>query len=211
MKTLTCAQGSTEWNMARAGVVTASEIKALVTSQWRARIGGGVESYLYQKAAERVMGYVGEEGGAGWAAGQGNILEGVARPWYEFAHGVETQRVGFCLSDDGKTGCSPDGLIGDDCGLELKCPQHPKHVEYLLGNKVPDAYAPQVQFSMWVTGRPRWVFVSYHQHLPKLVVVALRDPDAMKAFDAALAAFLPRLDAAEARIRAMMPAQHGSA
>jgi hypothetical protein len=206
MKTLTCPQGSTEWALARAGVVTASDADALVSPKWEVRKGQGVRTYLHEKLAGRVMGWEGDGGGT-HAMDQGRVMETMARPWYSFQFGVDIKEVGFCLSDDGKIGCSPDGLIGEDSGIEIKCPTSPKHLQHLLGQKVPDEYLAQVHFSMYVTGRPSWVFVSYNPHLPPLVVKAVRSPEADAAFDAALKEFIPALDAAEVRVRSMM--EHG--
>src|SRR5882757_11245793 len=124
MKTLTCKQGSSEWAAARLGVVTASEIDALVSPTWKIRTGQGVDTYLYRKLAEKVMGYAGDGGGT-FAMDQGNIIEKIAIPYYAFTYNVDVKTVGFCLSDDGRIGCSPDGLIGDFSGIEIKSPQPP--------------------------------------------------------------------------------------
>lgn len=204
MKILNCKQGSTEWALARAGVVTASEVDALVTPLFEPRKGEGVKTYLYRKAAERVMGQPVDSGGT-FAMDQGNVVEKIARPWYAFKYNVEVETVGFCLSDDGKTGCSPDGLIGKDSGLEIKCPQPPTHCKYLLEQRVPPDYLAQLHMSMYVTGRPMWVFVSYSPYLPPLVVHVLRDDAIQAKLRDALAAFIPQLDEAETRIRGMMP------
>ena|SRR6478736_4110217 len=204
MKILTCKQGSTEWSLARAGVITASEADSLFTPLFKPKEGEGVKTYLYRKAAERIMGPSVESGGS-FAMEQGNILEKLARPWYEFRFGVTVEQVGFCLSDDGKIGCSPDGLIGDLCGLEIKCPTPPTHCRYLLEQRVPPDYMAQVHFSMYVTGRPSWTFVSYSPYLPPLVVTTFRNDAIQEVIRDTLAKFIPQLDEAETKIRAMMP------
>lgn len=207
MKIIDCKQGSTEWFRARAGVVTASEVDALVTPEGAIRKGDGVRTYLYQKVAEKLYGFLASEGGAGWAADQGKLLEEIALPWFAFEYDVKVDRAGFCVGEDPRTGCSPDALIGDDCGLEIKSPQPTHHVRYLLEGVVPKAYVPQVQMSMYVTGRPRWMFVSYSRDLPKLVLTVERDPAFQAALGKALAAFLADYDAALAKVRALMPAE----
>lgn len=203
MKIIDCKQGSTEWSQARLGVVTASEIDALVTPLFKIKSGQGVQTYLYQKLAERIMGYAGKSGGT-WAMDQGNIIETVAVPWYEFANDVEVRRVGFCLADDGKIGCSPDGLVGDDGGLEVKSPQPPRQIEYLLDGVVPTEYMPQIQMSLYVTGRAWWDFVSFHRFLPPIVIRVLPDDKAQAAIETALDGFTKQFDAAYERIAAMM-------
>ena len=72
-------------------------------------------------------------------------------------------------------GCSPDGLIGDDGGIEIKCPTGGVHVKTLLGQKVPTEHLPQIQGSMLVTGRSWWDFMSYHTEMPPLIVRVHRD------------------------------------
>jgi len=207
MKILDMQQGGTEWHMARAGKVTASEIDSLVSPTLEIRKGQGPQTYLYKKTAELIMGYQDESGGT-MAMDAGRTLETIALPWYEFQFGVTVNRVGFVQSDDGKIGCSPDGMIeGKQCGLEIKCPQAERHLKYLLGGGVPTEYFTQVQFSMFITGYPEWVFVSYHPHLPPFVVHAIRSPEAMNVFQSALNDFLPKLEDAEARVRAMMEAK----
>ena len=203
MKILFCEQGSGEWVSARAGLVTASEVDALVTSKFEARTGEGPKTYLYKKLCERVIGFSGSSGGT-FSMEQGKIGESMGIPWYEFEHNVNVKRVGFCVSDDGKIGCSPDGLVGEDGGVELKCPAPEKHMAYLLDQKTPNEYLPQVHMSMYVTGRKWWDFVSYNPHLPKLVVRVVRDEAICAALDKVLKDFVAKLDDAEKRLRGMM-------
>lgn len=199
MKIHDVRQGSSEWFQARAGVVTASEMDALISPTGKVRTGDGVRTYLHRKLAERVL-----NGpiltGAGFAADQGSMLEGEAIPLLRFEHEWPIERVGFITSDDGRIGCSPDGLIGDDCGCEIKCPELPTAIEYLLANEVPPKYYAQVQGSLLVTDRPRWRFVSYNRQLPLLVVEVERDEAFIGSLRLAIAAFLAEYDEAWARI-----------
>lgn len=204
MKILDVKQGSVEWLAVRHGVVTASEIDALVSPEWAVRKGEGPRTYLSTKIAEKLMGWRPEANT--FAMDQGTILETIAIPWYEFAHDVKINRVGFCLSDDSRYGCSPDGLIGEDGGVEIKCPTPPKHISYLLAGEVPKDYRSQVQFSLFVTGRKWWKFVSYSNYLPALVLHVLPDPEAHAAFRSALSIFNQSYDAAMATVTAKMQA-----
>ena len=199
MKIVDCVQGQGSWYAARMGVVTASEIDALVTPKWKVRTGDGVESYLTRKLAEKLLNWSPDQLQA-FAVDQGKILETIAIPWYEFTYDTKVKRVGFCLSDDGRTGCSPDGLLPDGTGLEIKSPQPPNHIAYLLGGTVPDQYLPQVQFSIYVTGAPHWTFVTYNNQLPPLVVRVDRDEKAQAAIAEAVMLFNARFDAALAHI-----------
>lgn len=203
MKLLRMAQGSPEWHSARLGVVTASEIDALVSPTYEVRKGEGVTTYLCQKLSEKIMGYRGESGST-WAMDNGSIVEKIALPWFSFTHDVSVDRAGFCVSDDGRIGFSPDGLIGDDGGIEVKSPLPPKHIRNLDAGLIPAEYRCQVQFSLYVSRRKWWKFLSFHPHLPPLLVEAVPDQKAFTAFDTALLLFFTRFDAAHAKITGMM-------
>lgn len=201
MKIINCKQGSSEWFAARLGVVTASEIDALITPLWKTRTGEGVETYRYKKLCEKLLGYSPDAAGS-FAMNQGSIIETIARPWYAFTYDTEIATPGFCVSDDGRIGCSPDGLIGDDCGLEIKSPQPPQHLRYLTAGEVPKDYLAQVHFSMLVTGRPRWMFVSFSLQLPPLVIEVKRDEEIQKRLREALDSFFPAFDEIYAKMTA---------
>ena len=131
------SQNSLEWMAARAGVVTASEFESLLTPKWEPRKGLGVETYLCQKLAERWIGPLPSFNTLDMEWGQ--LLEEQARPWLAFHLDKEIKEVAFITTDDGKIGCSPDGLI-DETGVEIKCPNPAHHVKYLMAGKVPDDY-----------------------------------------------------------------------
>ena len=174
MKIHDVAQGSPSWFLARMGVVTASEVDALVTPKWKVREGEAVHTYVYRKLAEKLVNWS-PEMLSGYAVDQGKILETMALPWFEFETGRKVKRVGFITTDCGRYGCSPDGMLEDGSGLEVKSPQAPNHIKYLLEGKLPDDYAPQVHFSMFVTGAPYWTFVSFNQRLTPFVLRVDRD------------------------------------
>jgi putative phage-type endonuclease len=199
MKTYNFEQRSLEWYAARAGVITASEIDALVSPLWKVRDGKGVDSYLNQKLAERWIGgavstYQSE------AMEMGILNEEAARKYYERRYCCDVQRVGFITDDAGWYGCSPDGLLGEFQGLEVKCPTAPVHVGYLRGGVVPSEYVSQVQFSLYVTGRKSWAFLSYRHGFPAFILDVEPDPKAFAAFDAALPPFIQRLNESFDRI-----------
>jgi hypothetical protein len=193
MKLLDLKQGSAEWLSARLGVVTASEIDALVTPLFATRKGEGVESYLCRKVCEKTLGWQADDAGS-YAVEQGQIIETVCIPWYEFTYDVKVQRVGFCVGDDPRIGCSPDGFIGDDEGIEIKSPQPPNHLKYLLRGVVPPDYLAQVHFSMLVTGRKAWTFVSFSRQFEPLVIRIKRDEEIQTKLRNALDPFLVKYD-----------------
>jgi hypothetical protein len=83
--------------------------------------------------------------------------------------------VGLCLHDEFECGASPDGLVGDDGGLEIKCPLPHTHVSYLRAGDVTGKYIPQIQGCLWITGREWWDFMSYHPAMEDLIVRVYRD------------------------------------
>ena len=204
------AQGSTSWYSARLGVVTASEADALVSPTGKIRTGAGVDTYLYKKVAEKVLGWSAEQL-EGYAVIQGKLIETIAIPWFEFEYSLKVARPGFCASDDGRCGFSPDGILPDGSGLEIKSPQPPNQIRYLLENKIPEEYVVQIQYSLYVSKEPQWTFCSYSMTLPPLVIHVEPDPKIQDAIHAALYhpmnGFLSRFDAALATITAMKNAK----
>jgi hypothetical protein len=202
VKIIDCKQGTSEWLAARCGLVTASEVDALLTAKWKVKDGAGPETYLYKKLAEKILGYsqdmVNPQGS--WAMDQGQIVEKIALPWYEFQYNCTVRRVGFVTTDDGRCGCSPDGILGDDEGLEIKSPQPENALRYLLAGRVPEDYLPQIHFSLYVTGFSAWTFVSYSRHFPALVLRVERDEAIQSKIREALDGHFARFDAALERI-----------
>lgn len=186
-------QGSLEWIALRAGKVTASEMDALITPLWKIREGEGPFTYLCTKLTEAIAGPLPAIGS--FATEQGSIREQDAIPWYELEFDREVTRVGFIESDDGRSGCSPDGLIGDEGGCEIKCPQRQTHVRYFLKQELPKEYTAQVHASMYFTGRAWWDFVSFCPPHPAFVLRVQRDEKACEQIGKALAAFYEQFDA----------------
>lgn len=198
MKIHDVKQGSVPWLELHCGIPTASEFDNIVTAKFEPRTGEMPKSYLARKLAEKWGGPL-PGMGRSWFTDQGTIREGEGLPFLEFQYGWKIEQAGFCTTDDGRIGCSPDGLLPDS-GVELKCPEAPTHVRYLLAGKLPAEYAPQVYGSMYVTGRPSWNFVSYRRHMPPLIAKVWNDDEIMKQLDAALRAWLALFDEAWARL-----------
>lgn len=201
-------QGTDEWLYLRAKIPTASEFDNLVTPEFKPRTGQTPATYMHKKIAEKCMGIPLGSGGT-FSMDQGSMLETEAIPWYEFTFDVKIQRVGFCTTDDGRIGCSPDGLIGDDGGIEVKCPEPHTHVRYLLDGGVPKEYLAQVHGSMFVTGRPWWIFLSYNRQFPAHIVTVKRDPTIQGALRGALNNFLRDFDEGFAYIDKLKKAARG--
>ena len=155
-------QGSPEWFAARAGRATASRFADGLAG------GKGLtrKAYATQLALEIITGQP-TETFTSQDMLTGTEREPIARAEYEALTGNFVTEVGFCLHDDLPCGVSPDGLIDDDGGIEIKCPKASTHATYLAMPSEPPCYTAQVQGCMWVTGRRWWDFVSYHPDFPQ--------------------------------------------
>lgn len=195
MKIVPVEQGSVDWMLARAGIPTASEFDQLLTPEFKIRSGEMPRTYLAKKVAEKWLGAPLPASNV-FDMDQGQILEQEAKPFYELQYGEQIRSVGFITSDDGTVGCSPDGLLGDDCGIEIKCPAIHTHLGYLLSGQLPKEYAAQVHGAMFVTERPRWKFLSYRRHFPPLLVTVERDEEIQSKIAEAITRFTKQMEVA---------------
>lgn len=194
-------QRSDEWYKGRLGIPTASAADKILTpgklmpSTQRVKY---LNTLLAEWATgESVDGFEGTK----WTD-RGTELEPEARAYFEYTTGMETRQAGFVFRDESRlSGCSPDGLIGDDSGLEMKCPMPATHVSYLLAGKVPTGYLAQIQFSIWVCGARSWWFQSYCPGLPAVLYECQRDPKWMVALDEHIPKFIADLLAGRERLR----------
>lgn len=196
-------QGSLQWMLLRAGKITASEADALVSPLGKVRDSEGVDTYLSQKLVELWTGGPLPQLQGVFDMSQGQILEERARPAFTIHTGIEVTTAAFIESDDGRCGCSPDAMIGETSGVEIKCCTMPVSVKYLLAGKLPKEYAAQVQFSMWVTGFHTWHFFSYNRQFPPLHLVISRDENFQRAITCAVEDFIGLLDASMLRLEAL--------
>lgn len=207
MKIHDVQQGSGPWLALRLAIPTASEFDNLITPLWKIKTGEAPKSYLYQKICEKFMGTF-ADGGSSFAMGQGSILEHEAIPWFSFAHDLNVQRVGFVTTDDERIGCSPDGLIGEDGGIEIKCPSPTTHLRYWVDGILPKEHAAQVHGSMFVTGRKWWYFLSYSRQFPALLLRVERDEKIQQAIGEALDGFLRDYDELYEKLRKIKDAEN---
>lgn len=152
-------QGSEEWLKLRLGVATASNFDKIITST------GKESATLPKYALELATQYLLTEPEPSYkneAMQRGNELEPFARQAYEEANFETVDEISMFLSDCGNYGASPDGLVGNDGLIEIKCPLATTHFKYLIDNKLPTDYVAQVQGLLWVSGRKWCDFISYH-------------------------------------------------
>lgn len=174
-----CEQLSEEWFSARCGVPSASNFSNIITSKGEATKGETRKKYLYKLAGEIITGTK-EDGYTNASMQHGIETEPEARNMYEFVKGYSVDQVGFCMLDTKTAGASPDGMIGKEGLLEIKCPQITTHIKYLLDNKLPTLYVQQVQGQLYVTDRKWCDFMSYVEGMKPLIVRVERDEEFIK-------------------------------
>jgi putative phage-type endonuclease len=198
-------QGSAEWLASRAGVATASCFAAIMATV-KSGEAADRRNYRARLVVERLTGKS-VPSFQNAAMKQGTEREPFARMAYEAHTGNIVQEVGLCMHDTLTAGASPDGLIGEDGGLEIKCPELAAHLNYLQIGAEPPEYTWQIQGGMWVTGRQWWDFVSYNpdfpEHLQLIVRRIQRNEDAIKKLAAEVEKFLGEVDAEVERIRSL--------
>lgn len=138
-------------------------------------------------AAERLTGNV-EESSTTLDMWRGIEHEPFAKDYYE-EHYAAVNPVGFMVRDFGgyKIGCSPDGLVGDDGMVEVKCPRAKTHIATVLDDEVPKQHMAQLQTALLVSGR-EWIdYISFHGGLPLYVKRVTPNPKWFDAIHAAAA------------------------
>lgn len=155
-------QGTSEWHQARLGRGTASKANDMCAATSTA----AYQNYLWQLVAERLTGQQ-EESYTNADMQRGTEKEPIARAAYEAHTGEFVTQTGFWLHPTIEwLGASPDGLVGDDGLIEIKCPRTSTHLKYCKDNKPPTQYKRQMIIQLMCTGR-KWVdFVSFDDRLP---------------------------------------------
>ncbi len=159
-------QGTEEWKMARLGYVSASNVAAVMSKGKDGSESATRRAYKIKIVAERLT-HLPQETYKNAAMEWGNEQEPYARMAYEATNAVLVDKTGFWKHETKPwIGVSPDGLVGDDGLIEIKCPNTTTHLEYLWSEVVPAEYRKQIQMQLWVTGRQWCDFVSYDPRLP---------------------------------------------
>jgi putative phage-type endonuclease len=198
MQSIDLEQGSTAWLAARCGCVTASRIADLM-AKTKSGYGASRANYAAQLIAERLTGCVAPSF-TNAAMIHGTETEPEARRAYEFFVDCDVQQVGFVPHPIiNMAGASPDGLVGTDGLLELKCPNTATHIETLLTGTIPDKYFKQMQFQMSCTDRKWCDFASYDPRMPERMRLFVkrvnRDAEAVGEIETEVRAFLMEIAA----------------
>lgn len=160
-------QGTDAWKMQRCGKATASRISDII-AKTKSGPSASRKNYMAQLVCERLTETV-EESFSSKEMAWGTEKEPEARAAYAFLHadGLEVTTAGFV---DHPTipmaGASPDGYVGEDGLIEVKCPNSAGHIETLLTGAIKSNYITQMQWQMASTGRQYCDFVSYDPRLP---------------------------------------------
>lgn len=162
-------QKSDEWFKLRELRMTASHAQAI------GNCGAGLDSYIYQKLSEYYSTakkeiYTNED------LERGNELEDEARSIYELNTNTEVEQVGFIEYSE-SVGCSPDGLINDDGGIEIKCPNDLNYFKLLVDFKIKSDYMWQIQMNLLITGRNWWDYVVYNPNFKKDIIIERIEPN----------------------------------
>lgn len=200
-------QGSAEWHAARLGKVTASRVADATDVLKSGKPSAKRETYLGEIIAERLAGVAAERF-------QNNLMrwgteqEPQARSLYEFMFNVEVALIGFVDHPAlPMAGASPDGLVGSDGLIEIKCPSTSTHVDTLLAQEIPAEHVKQMLWQMACTGRQWCDFVSYDPRLPPEMALFVkrlpRDAEAIAALETEIAAFLSEVAAKVDALRAL--------
>ena len=185
-------QRSPEWYAQRLGKATASSFGAIMT-KGRSGESAARKNYRAQLVAERLT-HEKEEGYTTSSMQWGIDTEDTARLEYELESGNTVDETGFWQHETIQAGASPDGLIGEDGLLEIKCPNTATHIETLKKQQVPYQYYWQVMGQLWITGRKWCDFMSYDPRLPsnasKIIIRVERDEDQIRELEAEVKTFL---------------------
>ena len=207
-------QGSDEWLAARIGLLTASEVKSIMTPTLKPARNDKTRAHAYELLSQRIFGFEAERPET-WDMLRGRDDEVYARVAYE-EHFAPVEEVGFITSDalGFRMGYSPDGLVGDDGLIEIKSRAPKFQVQTILADGVPDDYILQIQTGLLITGRKWLDFISYCGGLPMVTIRVYPDPimqqaiiEAATVFEASIAALHADYLAALASGRKLIPTE----
>lgn len=186
-------QRSDEWFAARLGKVTASRVSD-VCARTKTGYGASRANYMAQLVVERMTQRV-EPSYSNAAMQWGTDTEPLARAAYENERNVFVEETGFVEHPViFMAGASPDGLVGSDGLVEIKCPNTSTHIETLLNNRIKDEYILQMQWQMACANRQWCDFVSFDPRMPEPLQLKIirvnRDDQAITTLETEVKKFL---------------------
>ena len=163
MKIHNFEQRTDEWYAIRRGKMSASNAETIIAN------GKGLETYIYNLMAEYYSSAE-KENYVNADMQRGIDLEPEAKIEFQFYTGLDIKEVG-CVELNEYILASPDGLIGDDGLIEIKCPNDSIYFKLLLSNNIKPEYIAQMQMQMYVTDRQYCYFVSYNPNFEKSLYI----------------------------------------
>lgn len=197
LREISCEQGTPEWHAARCGRVTASRVADIVRKT-KNGVSKMRQTYMGELIAERLSG-VQEEGYSSGPMKWGKETEDAGRAAYAFFYNASVRQVGFIIHHSiDMAGSSPDSLVNEDGGLEMKCPNSATHIATLLGAPPDPDYVTQCQWNMACTGRAWWDLCSFDPRLPGEMQLhrtrIQRDPIRIAELEREVRKFISELD-----------------
>ena len=161
-------QGSYEWHQIRLGKITSTRLKKVLSKDNL--------SLVDELIAEEETGLSDDDGFVSEDMQRGIDLEPLAIKEYESMTGNTVTRYGILQSDELPILCqSPDGYVGTEGAIEVKCPRTKTHVKYIRQGKIPNDYKEQVWCYFMVNPNLKWLdFISYDPRLVKKPIWVLR-------------------------------------
>ena len=215
MEIIQCDQLSPEWCQLHVGRATGSHAGDILDFTLKGIEGSTRRSYRLLKAAEILTGIgIGiEENYVSPEMEWGIATEKKARRAYALEEGVFVEQVGFVIGDDGRFGCSPDGLVGDKGLVGFKCPKTITHLRWILDGVIPEDHLPQARFELMVNTDREWFdFVTFDpritgRHKPKqMMTIRLERADAkIEAMQAAADRFMDEVAETVLRLDRIAP------
>ncbi|WP_074380606.1 lambda exonuclease family protein [Bartonella doshiae] len=194
-------QRTAEWFQARLGKVTASNVYNIISKTAKGLPTSKYEDYKIKLMTERLTGETSQSYTTS-AMQWGIEHEDDALKEYAFIYDTEVTRCGFIQHPTMEmAGASPDGFVGEDGLVEIKCPQSANHLRFFMDGNIKPEYIAQIQFQMACTGRKWCHFISYNPNfvgrstrLRMKIKRILRDEKHIEEINKAVETFLAEID-----------------
>ena len=170
MKIHNMPQGSEEWERIRRGKATASRFSEILTPA-KLQLAAASKTYAVELAAE-ILGVNSPDPMPSYWEDRGTELEPYALN--ELAEKVGTiERIGFVEGDG--CGFSPDGFVGEDAIVEVKCPKAETLIKWIAAGELPTEHSMQIQGGLWLTKRKLCHFWAWHPEIEPLHILVTRN------------------------------------
>lgn len=203
-------QGTAQWFSDRLGKVTASKVWTLCARQANGKHYKAREDYKAEIILERLTGKV-QEHFVSDAMERGTLLEEHAALQYAMEFGAKVEFSPFVDHPEiPNCGASPDRLVGDVGGLEIKCPLERNHLKFIMSGSIDKEYFWQCMHGMACTQRNWWDLYYYHPDFPPNLqsrrVRIARDSEKIELLETEILVFNEEVEAAIADLKKIQEA-----